>query len=256
MNWQSWLSDLSQSRCVLVELVHTEGTLYLATMPYQTSPTDTPAHTAYDDVITEMPEISRHESRPVSLGDLAFHSPDAGQLIRYQWQRVMIYLGAPDWPKSSFKRISTSRIERVMRSAVDRVRVEFVDDHQQLSSPLPLPRLYREPAGTVLPFIIGKPFQVQPLNTFPAQLEYAVGTYGGDDEYISIVSVRDNGVPVDYTPVGKGRISVAASWLGWLALPSASFVHTIGVWTMNGIAIRQGRIFASMGWISPMQSSR
>jgi len=205
MNWQAWLADLSQSRCVLVELVHAEGTLYLATMPYQSSPTDMPANTAYDDVITAMPEISRHESQPVSLGDLAFHAPNAGQLIRYQWQRVMIYLGAPDWPKSAFKLISMSRIERVMRSAVDRVQVEFVDDHQHLSNRLPLPRLYREPEGTVLPFIIGKPFQVRPLNTFPALLEYAVGTYGGADEYISVVSVRDSGVLVNYTPVGGGR---------------------------------------------------
>lgn len=205
MEWQAWLSDLSQSRCVLVELTHSAGALYLATMPYQSGQNDDPANTAYDDVITELPEISRDESQSVSLGDLEFHTPEAGQLIQYQWDKVVIYLGSPDWPKADFKQISASRIERVMRSAVDRARVEFNDDNYALADVLPNPQLYSEPEGTIIPLIVGNPVNVKPLNTFPALLEYAVGTYGVGDPLVTVDSVRDNGVPVTFTALDNGR---------------------------------------------------
>lgn len=212
--WQTWLADLSQSRCVLVELTHSAGQLYLATMPYQSSPNDTPANMPYDDVVTGLPEISRDESQPVSMGDLEFHTDEAGLLIRHQWEQAVLYLGSPDWPKSDFRLISTSRIERVMRSAVDRVTVEFVGDYCRLIDALPDPALYDEAAGTVIPFIVGRPFHAQPLNTFPALLEYAVGGYNGQDAAINVLSVRDNGVPVAFTPALNGRFRLNSPPVG------------------------------------------
>ena len=198
--WQLWLRDLSNSqRCVLVELTHgMSGTLRLATMPFQTAPDDVPADMPYDDIITELPELARADGNAFSLGDLELHveAVDATTLIQEIWKQAYIYLGDVNWKKVDFRLMATCKIERVMRVATNRIRVEFSDDHGDLGRLVAV-------ANASLPCVAGWAYNVKPVQTDALLMEYAVDTHSG--QTLMVVNVKDNGVDVGYDDQGDGR---------------------------------------------------
>ncbi|MCC7484253.1 MAG: hypothetical protein IT529_04630 [Burkholderiales bacterium] len=123
--YESWLKADNRLRALLVEADAYSGgalvTRYMATFPYQSTPGDTPASTAYDDIVLGVPAFSADIGEAlggrgqggwgsISIKNEAPRAGDPG--LRDAWlddgwdgRALTLYFGDPSWPKSDFRRI-------------------------------------------------------------------------------------------------------------------------------------------------------
>lgn len=228
----AWLRADNKLRCVLVEAECYSGggtlTRYLSNLGFVTSGTDTPAHTAYDDVVSALPgirssmaEVFKGQSL-VSFGDIeidnATGARDSWALDAWDGRPCRIYLGDPAWPKSDF-RLSYSGALQDLFSRDSRTLVLRLRDRQQLLDvPVQTARVggTGSTAGLKRPLAYGQVLNVPPVLIDATTRLYEV--HAGQIEAIDAVRMAGADVnPANYTvDLANGRFTMGIAVSGEL----------------------------------------
>lgn len=221
----AWLKSPAAIRCVLVEAVAriagVETTLYLASRPYVTAGTDVPAHTAYRPVV--MGGVSFSESlsfdgqASISAGDIELENTD-GSLdgwLGYVWANrpITVYMGDPRWARADFRKIFDGVVADVDATRRDGLLLRLLDKLQRLNRPISEAVLGGASVNKdkLVPVVFGEVFNMEPLLTNAATLEYQVHAGAVED----IVEVRDNGAPRSITKsLATGKFTLSAARVG------------------------------------------
>jgi hypothetical protein len=305
--YAEWLKKEDAQRVLLVEAKYYdsgEQTAYLASMPFCSKPTDTPANTEYQDVVIDIPKFS------CALGDAlqGYTVPSWGDIIidnsefsrdawlGYGWdgRAVSVLFGDQTWPRAWFKSVMTGTISGISVPNANQVKMSIKDNQWALNTPIQN-RLIGDPtlvsgttykvcedavtsidavydngvllnpsdyttspattpatftldaaavgrvtaeytggataSGDVIPLCYGEAFNISPKCLSTALLVYQVH----DGPVHSIVEVRDNGIPIEFTAdLTTGRFTLLSKPIGTVtcdvqgATSGGVFVEGIG----------------------------
>jgi hypothetical protein len=221
----AWLKDSSAMRCALVEVnVKTGGvetTRYLSNKGYVTSPSDTPSNTSYQPVIrggikfTET--LSLEGNASLSWGDIEIDnlSGDRDSWLDDVWanRAIKVFVGDVSWARSEFRLIFDGIVSGIDTKNRGRVNLKVGDKLQRLNTPITEHKLggTTQNADKLVPLCFGECHNISPLLVDPVVNEYQVH----DGPIESIIEVRDNGVPVAFTPfLSTGKFRLAAQPTG------------------------------------------
>lgn len=220
-----WLKSPSAIRIVLIEAVASvagvETTRYMATGGYVTAPTDTPANTVYQPIVSTgiqfTEQLSLTNDASLSAGDIEIGNV-AG--VRDSWlsdvwanRPVQAWIGDPRWPRADFRMIFNGIIGDVAPKGRDKIALKLRDKLQRLNTPVTETKLGGATPNkdALIPLLFGEAHNITPLLIDPATLGYQV--HGGPVE--GIFEVRDNGIPVTATVHNTtGKFELAASPAG------------------------------------------
>lgn len=200
--FQAWLTDDHAKRIVLVEMQHSTGTVYLASSPFISEPTDTDPNRHYDDALLRTIGITARLDSHLSIGEIRV--VDDGNEIhdspgKYwstlicQGYDIRFYIGAPFWPRDDFRLVSQAINGGITSSKRGVATFSAIDSRAKLSKPLQTSHLTN---GSPKPIALGKPFNVKPtLKTDGNNPVYLL-----HEASINSASVRMNGGGAPYTP--------------------------------------------------------
>ena len=221
-----FLSDDRIGRTVLVELTYHDGTdlrnYYLSNKPYVTSPTETPANTSYDDLLTAVPEIQNSVNAGFSIGSLRFMNTDGNFDEWWQYSfyghPIKILLGPDGGAKSEFITLVDGINDGLTYPSKELVEIRFrnralifdVDSQPQtigerIGHLYPSEILIEDVADEPCPISLGKVFNVPARRVASSSLLYIVH----DDDDCEITEVRDNGVAVTRVDNGDGTFTLS-----------------------------------------------
>lgn len=227
-DYAAWLADDNAERLILAELSYrdinsgTDGVEYVATMPYITADTDTPALQLYDDIILEVPSITRRlpeqlfGASEVSYGDLTIDNAN-GELddwfdLAFEGRSIVLYLGDPTWEKADFRRIFVGTVEDVTAPDEDVVQVRLRDNMWFLNFPIVTAVVGGNgpQAGEQEPICIGGCFNVEAILYSSSAQTYKLSK-GPIEE---VVDVRDNGASLvsDFTAISWVNSTNLFTW--------------------------------------------
>lgn len=224
--FSAWLTQPTATRCLLAELTHSAGILYVSNHGYVSSPSDSPAHTAYPAWLTGAPILSESllgDERAGQLELINDGSLDAELTRAYPGWPVTLYLGDPAWPKSDFRPVLAATVQEVTAPALNRLTFTLRDRRERLRVAITSAVLadQRPP-----PIALGYPFNVEPPLTTAATLTYTVHS----GAVAALTAVRDNGVAVAFTPnVSAGTFTLSANPAGRITADvtgPATYGHT------------------------------
>lgn len=215
----AWLARGGR-RVALVE-VDTDQPRHLSTAPYATLPTDAPPNRLYLPVVAQgfaFTERLSLEGRPsISVGDIELHNEDGaldGWLDEVWTNRaVRVYIGDAAWPRGDFRLVFSGVAAKLSSSHPGRLNIVLRNKLERLNTPVTEATLGGSTpnAERLRPLTLGECHNIEPLLADPAQHEYLVH----DGALERIIEVRDNGVPVAFTPLlGQGRFRLQASPAG------------------------------------------
>lgn len=223
--YTAWLSDPSAIRCILVEAIArvagVETTRYISSVPFVSATTDTPASTRYDPILMGnsaqiVERLSLDGESSISFGDVMFDNIGGGHdsWLDDIWfnRAVNCYIGDPRWERADF-RLILSGIMGDIASDDGILKIPLLDKLQRLNSPVTETKLggSTNNKDEILPVCLGEPFNISPLLTDPATLEYQY--HQGASE--RIIEVRDFGVVTSKTDnLAAGKFNLAASTSG------------------------------------------
>lgn len=219
---KEWLKKSSARRCVLVEVGVLVGgseiTRYISSKGYTTKSNESPANTLYQPRVsggvTFTESISLDGSVSLSAGSIEFDNTDGAidSWLSDVWKnrRVKVFIGDEFWPRADFYQIFDGITDKLDCSSRDKFSLIVSDKLQRLNTTVSDTKLGGTSANAdkLIPWLFGEQFNVTPLLSDDAYNEYQVS--GGPINYIS--EVRDNGVPVSFTPLlaqGKFRLNQA-----------------------------------------------
>lgn len=203
-----WLQTPNKMRVILCEYDYLEsGVLkhgYCSNNSFVSLPSDSPANTAYDDVIVGDITYSRSLSETlnggasVSRGEVAIVLNDDLQNLIGGWfnlQSLNIFLGDKSWPRNDFRKI-VSGVSKEKRINRNELIISFRDDAELLNTPFKRTLVSSGvSAGKNIPLCFGQCFNITPLLVDHTTRKYQVHDGAVND----IVDVRDNGVSVGFT---------------------------------------------------------
>lgn len=222
VNFTSWLTDTTAIRCILVEAVSNissvDTTHYLSTKNYA----DEAAGRIYEPIVSAgsiqlIERMSIDSSPSMSFGDVEIYNID-GSLDSWLtdiWtnKSITILVGDVRWARADFTTIFSGTIEDIDSRSASTLNIKVRDKLQRLNTPMTETKL----GGTtinkneLIPLCFGECFNVDPLLSNPATLEYKVHPTAIE----SIIEVRDNGVPVSATKTpAQGKFTLAAQPFG------------------------------------------
>lgn len=227
--YQDWLRADNERRCVLVEVDAYSGgsvvTRYMSNLGFVSAPTDTPANTAYDDIVLTLPgitssmaEVFRGRSL-VAFGDIELDNSagarDAWALDAWDGRPVRIYLGDPTWPKADFRLSYSGTLQDIFARGAARLVLRLRDRQQLLDVPL---QVNRVSGGTNInakkPACYGEVANITPVLEDAPTRRYLV--HDGQIEDVTAVYMdgRTLALGTDYTkdlPNGKITLLVAVT---------------------------------------------
>lgn len=206
-----WLKDQSAIRCLLVEIEVKVGssviTRYLSNRGYVTSPTETPANTQYIPRITGgikyTQSMSLDGNVSISFGDLELDNTDGAldSWLDDYWSNrpLKILLGDVRWPRADFRHAVSGVTVGIDTRNRSRINIKISDKMQRLNTPVTETTIggTSQLADTLVPLCFGECHNVEPILVDTATHKYKVH----DSVIEGIIEVRDNGVPVSFTPL-------------------------------------------------------
>lgn len=222
----AWLKDTSAVRCVLVyaEVVTNGGVptvRRLSNFPYTTSDSDIDPNVSFMPIITGgikiTQSISIDGSVSMSFGDIQLANYDGSidSWLDDYWSMapVSVYVGDVSWQTSDFREIGIFVASGIDSKGRDTVNIKLSDQIQRLNYPVSDAKLNdgTTQADNLIPLCFGECHNVSPVLTNAATSEYQVhnGAIAG------ILEVRDNGVPVSFTPdVANGKFTLNQASVG------------------------------------------
>lgn len=224
LDFNTWLKRDGTARALLVEAVSysggVEATRTMSNRAFVSSPIDSPANAAYDDIVVGVPHFSSQlselftgQSLP-TWGDIEIINEGG---VRDGWlndawdgRAVRLYLGAPNWPKADFRRVLDGAIGDIYAPAPNRLALKLRDKTWALNVPIQISLIGGSTANKdqPKPLCFGQCFNVEPLLIVAATHQYQVH----DGAIEAITAVRDNGVAVAYTAdVATGTFTLSAA---------------------------------------------
>jgi hypothetical protein len=218
--WLAWLKDDGAMRCLLIEagvmVDGVETTRYMSDMGYVTNPTETPANTSYEKVLSGSIRLSESVSldgnATMSYGDVEIFntSGEKDSWLSDVWTNrpLVAYFGDVRWPREDFRMVFNGVSAGIYPKARNLHGLKLRDKLQRLNTPASEVKLGGTSSNKdrVIPLTFGEVHNVEPLLVDEANHEYQV--HLGPIE--SIIEVRANGVPVSFTPTltsGKFRLN-------------------------------------------------
>jgi hypothetical protein len=213
--FNEWLASPSEARCLLAEANIKSGaslvTRYLSTQAYFDGAANITYQARIAGGLKFTENISLSGDVSLSYGDIELLNTDGAldSWLNDYWvnREVNIYIGGPDFLKADFRKIFSGVASGIDTRNRDRVNIKLGDKLQRLNVPVSETRLGGSTVNSdkLIPLCFGECHNIEPLLTDPSVYEYQV--HGGAIE--GIIEVRDNGVPVSFTPylsVGKFRL--------------------------------------------------
>lgn len=234
--FDNWLGSEEKTLVTLVEVspVHagTGQTMpaYLSNRPYSGA-NPSGAVTQYQPAVVGgldfTGDIPLDGSASISYGDIEVEnlSGEFDHWLSLIWGMtpVRVLIGDLSWQPQHFRAVFTGVVGSLESRSRDTLNLTLFDNLQKANTPISEAKI----GGTLsnkdelLPVTLGECFNVEPVLVNPASLEYAVNPRGVQ----SILSVRDNGVPVGFYDTGYGRFKLSASPAGQI---TASVVGDAG----------------------------
>jgi hypothetical protein len=255
-----WLRDPAAIRCILLEvrvkIAGVETTRYLSNRGYVTGGGDAPANTAYSSVIcggvkfTE--SISMEGNATMSMGDVEIDNTtgERDSWLNDSWKnrQISLFVGDVRWVRSEFTKVFEGVVTGIDSKSRGKLNLKLGDKLQRLNTPVTDVKLLGSTSNKdkLIPLCFGECHNVSPLLVDGNVNEFQV--HNGAIE--SIIEVRDNGVPVAFTPLlstGKFRLlkqpvgTITASVQGALLtqqldgaiIPSGVYSNTIASIAIN-----------------------
>lgn len=229
VDFTAWLTDQKAVRCVLVEAVSSVNgsnvTRYLSSKNY----TDNVAGRIYDPIIAaesiQLVERMSVDGQPsMSFGDIELYNLDGAldSWLRDIWvnKNITILIGDVRWLRADFTTIFSGTIDDIDSRSANTINIKVRDKLQKLNTPISEVRLGGASVNKneLIPLSFGECFNVKPLLSNPATLEYRVHQGGISSNTIEgAIEVRDNGVPVGFSYVEslvKTRFTLTAQPFG------------------------------------------
>lgn len=226
-DYELWLKADNKKRAMLIEAVAYSGgaavTRYMSNLAFVSAPADTPASTAYEDIVKEVPQFSARipetfngESQ-MSWGTVVITNEggvrDAWLSDAWDGRAVTIYFGDPAWAKSDFRTVLVGVADDIVAMDRDRIGLRIRDKSRALDVNLQTSLI----GGTTAnkdkpkPICCGQVFNIEPPLITAATHEYQVHDGAIED----VTDVRDNGVSVAYTKdLANGKFTLNATPAG------------------------------------------
>ena len=148
-DFTNWLRADNRDRVVLVEAEAFSGgtavTRYMATAPFVTTGSDTPAHTPYEDLVLDVPyirtalaEVLRGRSL-ISYGDIDIDNSsgarDAWLTDAWDGRAIRMFLGDARWPKADFRLVFSGAIDDIQARDASTLTLRIRDRQLLLDVP-------------------------------------------------------------------------------------------------------------------------
>lgn len=227
LEFNAWLLRNGVDRCVLIEVDAWSGgsvvTRYMSTHGYVSYPSDSPANTAYDEILIAVPgyqsvmgEQLNGYSAP-AIGDIVITNPNG---IRDSWLQdawdarpFKLYLGDPAWLKSDFRVMISGVVSDIQSLDIGRLALKVRDKQHILTKPV----CTTLAAGTAvtkdakIPVCFGECYNVEPLLLDASTRTYAVH----DGQIEAITAVYEDGAAKAFTAnLAAGTFALSAAAAG------------------------------------------
>jgi len=251
----TWLKKPSAQRVVLVECVANVGGVeiirYLSTLNYNTGPNDSPANQHYQPIVSTgisfTEQLSLTAQVNLAAGDIEIQNYNG---VRDSWlsdvwmnRSIKVYVGDMSWRRGDFQMIFNGTVADITPKSRDTLALKIRDKLQLLNMPLSELTV----GGTVtnkdayIPICFGEVHNITPILSNPATLEYQVHTSALEQ----IIEVRDNGLPIAFTPnAATGKFTLQSAPAGVITV-SAQGDNGLGYVNTAAQLIR--RIVTSFG---------
>lgn len=228
----AWLAADNRERVVLIEVQAYSGggvvTRYLSNRGFTSWPTDTPANTAYEEILIGVPGIrsamadALRGRSVVSYGDLDVDNSggvrDGWLLDGWDGRPVVILMGDPSWPKADFRQVFAGVIDDISARDTRTLTLKLRDRQHLLDVPLQVNRV----GGTGpakdqrLPVCYGQVFNIEPVLVDAAARKYQ----WHDGQVQSVDAVYQDGATIaTYTAnLADGTITLTAAATGRITL--------------------------------------
>lgn len=222
-----WLLQSYAQRCVLLEVDVWSGgsvvTRYLSTHGFISYPTDTPANTAYDEILLQIPRFSvsmseqlRGYSQPAS-GDIVIDNSngvrDGWLLDAWDGRPFRLYLGDVGWQKSDYRLMVSGVVADISAQDSNRLALKCRDNQHLLSRQVCTNLVVGagSTASARLPVCYGECYNVEPI-----LIDAATRTYAVHDGTIQAVSaVYESGAAKSFTAnLAAGTFTLSAAAQG------------------------------------------
>ena len=247
-DFTNWLRADNRDRVVLVEAEAFSGgavvTRYMATAPFVTASTDSPAHTPYDDLVLDVPyvrvalaEVLRGRSL-ISYGDIDIDNSsgarDTWLTDAWDGRAIRMFLGDARWPKADFRLVFSGAIDDIQARDASTLTLR-IRDRQLL---LDVPALTALIGGTDStkdarrPICYGECRQVRPVLIDSATRTYAV--HDGQIEAVTALYVNGAATGAYTVNLTLGTITLTGALTGQLTADvrgsktGGSYVNTVG----------------------------
>lgn len=259
--YAAWLAADNKERVVLVEAeafsAGSAVTRYMSNRGFVSTPGDSPANTAYDDIVIELPgirsamaDVLRGRSL-VSFGDLDIDNSgglrDSWLLDAWDGRSLRIFLGDASWPKADFRQLFNGVAEDIQ--ARDNATLTLrLRDRQRLLD-VPMQTTFVGGSGSAV-------FQRIPIGygevkfAEPVLIDAATNTYQLHDGQIQSIDAVyiDGAATAAYTAdLANGKLSLAAAPTGRVTVDFKGS-KTGGVYVSSTSAIVQRIVQERAGW--------
>lgn len=239
VDFNSWLTDPTAVRCILVDANVKSGgseiTRYLSTMHYVNG--STVYHAIVNSQSVQIIErLNLGGSSSISFGDVELINLDGAidSWLEDIWsnREIVVKIGDVRWAISDFVTILNGVIEDSDSKGSDTINLKIRDKLQRLNNAMSETTLGGSTLNSteLIPLTFGECFNVTPLLTNPATLEYQIHRNAIED----IIEVRDNGIPVGVTKsLSTGKFTLSAAPAGKVTASiqgdkAPSYINTVG----------------------------
>ncbi|MBY0473725.1 MAG: hypothetical protein K2Q13_01540 [Nitrosomonas sp.] len=226
VNFTAWLQDTTAIRCILVEAVSNiagvDTTHYSSTKAY----IDETNNRIYEPIVSAnsiqlIERMSIDSSPSMSFGDVEIYNL-AGSLdiwLTYIWvnKPINIYVGDVRWLRSDFVTIFSGTIEDIDSRSAQTLNIKVRDKLQRLNTPITETKLGGSTPNKneIIPLCFGECFNVSPLLSNPATLEFQTHQSAIEEN----LEVRVNGVPVGLVnDIAHGKFTLPVQPFGKVTL--------------------------------------
>ena len=225
----AWLRDQSAIHNVILSAgVNVDGvemTREISKFPFVTTKDDSRANephiAAFKGGMSLTEEVSLTGAAGLSYGDAEIENEDGSRdgWLNHIWKnrRIEAFAGDPRWPRAQYRSIFKGVIADIDTKDTRTLNIKLRDMIERLNFPLSEETL----GGTgtnkaaIKPLLFGECFNITPLLTNPATLEYQIHNGPVEDIY----EVRDNGKPVAIIKhLASGKFNLTALPLGTITV--------------------------------------